>query len=108
MDYLYKAQVVGVYDGDTITVDIDLGMDTWKKNVKLRLARIDTPEVRGQEKERGKEVRDYVRDLILNKEVTIKTLKDATGKYGRYIAEVVVDGINLNDHLIEQGMAEEY
>ena len=108
MDYLYKALVVGVYDGDTITVDIDLGMSTWKKNVKLRLARVDTPEIRGEEREQGLQVRDYVRDLILNREVTIKTFKDATGKYGRYIAEVVVDGLNVNDHLIEQGMAVEY
>jgi micrococcal nuclease len=108
MDYTYKALVVGVYDGDTITVDIDLGMDTWKKNVKLRLARIDTPEVRGEEKEEGKRVRDYVRTTILDKEVVIKTSKDKTGKYGRYIAEVLIDGMNLNDHLLELGMATEY
>ena len=108
MNYTYKALVVGVYDGDTITVDIDLGMSTWKKNVKMRLARIDTPELRGDEREDGLRVRDYVRSMILDKHVTIKTIKDATGKYGRYIAEVVVNGENLNDHLIEQGMAEEY
>ena len=108
MDYTYKALVVGVYDGDTITVDIDLGMNTWKKNVKLRLARIDTPEIRGVEKEEGKRVRDYVRVTILDKEVVIKTSKDKTGKYGRYIAEVLIDGMNLNDHLLELGMAIEY
>ena len=108
MDYTYKAHVVGVYDGDTITVDIDLGMDTWKKNVKMRLARIDTPEMRGDEKELGKQVRDYVRGMILDKEVVIKTSKDKTGKYGRYIAEVVVGDINLNDHLVELGMATKY
>jgi micrococcal nuclease len=108
MDYTYKALVVGVYDGDTITVDIDLGMDTWKKNVKLRLARIDTPELRGEEKESGKRVRDYVRVTILNKEVVVKTSKDKTGKYGRYIAEVLIDDMNLNDHLLELNMATEY
>lgn len=108
MDYTYKALVVGVYDGDTITVDIDLGMNTWKRNVKLRLGRIDTPELRGEEKEEGKRVRDYVRATILNKEVVIKTSKDKTGKYGRYIAEVLIDGMNLNDHLLELGMATEY
>jgi len=108
MNYTYRALVVGVYDGDTITVDIDLGMSTWKKNVKLRLARIDTPELRGEEKEEGKRVRDYVRVTILNKEVVIKTSKDKTGKYGRYIAEVLIGGMNLNDHLLELGMATEY
>jgi len=108
MNYIYKAFVTGVYDGDTITVDIDLGMNTWKKNVKLRLAGIDTPEMRGDEKERGKQVRDYVRGLILNKEVVIQTTKDKTGKYGRYLAQVVIDEMNLNDHLLEIGMAIRY
>lgn len=109
MDYTYKAYVVSVYDGDTITVDIDLGMDTWKKNVKLRLARIDTPEVRGEERADGLVARDYVRATILDKEVIVKTSKDKTGKYGRYIAEVILeDGMNLNDHLLELGMAKEY
>jgi micrococcal nuclease len=108
MDYVYKAFVVGVYDGDTITVDIDLGMNTWKKNVKLRLARIDTPEIRGEERARGIDVRDYVRLLVLNKEIEIQTLKDKTGKYGRYLVEVFIGEINLNDHLLEQGMATEY
>ena len=108
MDYKYKAHVVGVYDGDTITVDIDLGMNTWKKNVKLRLARIDTPELRGVEKEAGKVVRDYVRGMLLDKEIVIQTLKDKTGKYGRYIAEVFIEDMNVNDHLLEEGMATEY
>jgi micrococcal nuclease len=111
MDYIYKAHVVGVYDGDTITVDIDLGLDVWRKDIKLRLARIDAPEMRGTERIDGIKVRDYVRSLILNKDVTIQTFKDKTGKYGRYIVEVFVDGmngINLNDHLIEKGMVEEY
>jgi micrococcal nuclease len=108
MNYKYKAFVTGVYDGDTITVDIDLGMNMWKKNVKLRLARIDTPEMRGVEKIAGKQVRDYVRVLILDQEVVIETIKDKTGKYGRYLVEVIVGNMNLNDHLLEIGMATEY
>jgi len=108
MDYTYKAYVTKVYDGDTITVDIDLGMNTWKKDVTLRLARIDTPEVRGKERSQGLQVRDYVRVLILNQEVIIKTTKDKTGKYGRYLAEVVIGNMNLNDHLLELGMATRY
>ena len=108
MDYIYKAHVTDVYDGDTITVDIDLGLNTWIKDVKLRLARIDTPEIRGDEREEGLRVRDYVRDMILDKDVIIQTFKDKTGKYGRYIVEVLIDETNLNDHLLENGMAEEY
>ena len=108
MDYKYKAHVTGVYDGDTITVDIDLGMDMWKKNVKIRLNRIDTPEMRGPEKIVGKQVRDYVRVLVLDQDVVLITIKDKTGKYGRYLAEVIVGDMNLGDHLLELGMATEY
>ena len=109
--YLYKAEVLSNYDGDTITVKIDLGFTTYVKQ-QLRLARIDTPELRGEEKARGQVVRDYVRELIGGKEVYVRTEKDKTGKYGRYIADVFYDNagewINLNDHLLAIGFAEPY
>ncbi len=43
--YLYKAKIISVYDGDTCRVDIDLGLKVWIKNEKLRLLRIDAPEL---------------------------------------------------------------
>lgn len=109
--YLYKAKVKSNYDGDTITVDVDLGFKTYIEQ-KLRMARIDTPELRGAEKARGQMVRDYVRELIQGKEVYIRTEKDTTGKYGRYIADLYYEDagewINLNDHLLAIGFAEPY
>lgn len=106
--YIYKAHVTSVYDGDTITVDMDLGMSTWLHGVKLRLANINTPELRGDERGLGLKARDFVRELILDKDVIIKTDKDHKGKYGRYIAEVIIDDLNLNEHLIEVGLAQPY
>jgi micrococcal nuclease len=50
--YHYRAKVVSVYDGDTCTVDIDLGLHAWVHNEKLRLARINAPENIGLEKPR--------------------------------------------------------
>ena len=46
--YEYRAFVRKVYDGDTITVDIDLGFDVVLKAQKIRLVRINAPEVRGK------------------------------------------------------------
>lgn len=106
--YKYKAIIVSVYDGDTCTADIDLGFGIWMKDQKLRLYGINTPEMRGEEKERGKEVRDYVRQLILGKEVIVETQKDKAGKYGRWLATIWIDDINLNEKLILEGKAEEY
>lgn len=102
----YEAMVTGVYDGDTITVDIDLGMHIVLRKVKLRLARINTPEVRGEERELGLVSREWLRDAVLNKQVTIDTFKDKTGKYGRYIVEVYRLRVNINDALVERGLAE--
>lgn len=103
--YVYKAIVTDVYDGDTVTLDIDLGLNVWARGIKARLARIDTPELRGEERAQGLIVRDYVRSMILDQEVVVKTYKDSTGKYGRYIVEIFVGETNINDHLVENGMA---
>mgnify|MGYP000385880399 CR=1 FL=1 len=108
--YEYKALVTKVYDGDTITVDIELGFGVFFNKQTLRLAYINTPEVRGTEKEQGYISRDRVRELILGKEVIIKTQKDSKGKYGRWIAEVFYNDleVSLNEQLINEGLAERY
>ena len=51
--YQYKAFVTKVYDGDTITVEIDLGFKTSVKGEKIRLSRINAPELRGSSRENG-------------------------------------------------------
>ena len=105
--YHYKAYIKAVYDGDTVTAVVDLGFLHYQE-MKLRLYGIDTPEMRGPEKEQGKIVRDIVRDLILGKEVEIHTRKDKQGKYGRYLATIISEGVNINDWLVENGHAKEY
>lgn len=105
--YKYKAYVESIYDGDTITCEVDLGFKITVKK-KIRLYGINTPEVRGEEKTMGKKVRDYLRSLILHKEIILETVKDKTGKYGRYLATVHYNGMNVNNHLLELGYAEEY
>lgn len=106
----YKARVTAVYDGDTVTVDIDLGLKTAVRGEKLRLHRINAPEVRGAEKESGKVSRDFLRERILGKEILIETIKDKKGKYGRYLAELWLEEngsyININDELVATGHAE--
>jgi len=106
--YTYKAEVTSVYDGDTITATVDLGFRSFRV-MRFRLWGIDTPELRGPEREQGLIVRDIVRAKILGKFVTIKSYKDKTGKYGRYLAEIILeDGTNLNDWLVANGHAVEY
>ena len=51
--YYYAAYVSDVYDGDTFTVDIDLGLGLWRRDQKIRLWKVNTPEVSGEEREEG-------------------------------------------------------
>ena len=106
--YEYKATVIKVYDGDTITVDFDLGFGIVLKKQTIRLFGINTPEVRGAEKATGIVSRDALRQRILGKQVTIKTSKDKKGKYGRWLGEVFVEDENINQWLITEGYAKEY
>lgn len=97
----YKAKVLSVYDGDTITCDIQVGFGIHLTE-KIRVYGIDTPEVRGEEKAEGFIARDAVRDLILNQEVKLET--HGRGKYGRIIADVIIgDTLNLSDWIVSNG-----
>ena len=106
--YEYKAFVRKVYDGDTITVDIDLGFDVVLKNQKIRLSRINAPEIRGDQRPAGLKSRDALRSKIGNKWILIKTKKDKKGKYGRWLADIFLEDKNINDWLMAEGLASEY
>lgn len=111
--YTYKAIVRSVYDGDTFRADLKLGFGIEDKGSKgkgrsFRLYGINTPEVRGVEKEEGKRVRDYVRTILKKgSTIVVHSLRDASGKYGRYLAIVYTEALeeSLNDHLVAKGMA---
>jgi micrococcal nuclease len=118
--YTYEALVTGVYDGDSITVTIYLGFGIEFHNQKIRLARINTPELRGEERESGLISRDALREKILHKQIIITTFKDKKGKYGRYIGDILIEEkedtlnegvtpstlVNINDWLVENGYGE--
>ena len=104
--YKYEAIVLDVYDGDSIKVQIDLGFKIFI-NRRLRLLGLDAPELRGEERQDGLASRDWLRKQILGKKITVHTIKDKRGKYGRYLAKLYIDGeqSSLNDLLIKNGLA---
>tara|TARA_B100000927_G_scaffold288731_1_gene283847 strand:- start:131 stop:547 length:417 start_codon:yes stop_codon:yes gene_type:complete len=105
--YQYPALVINVYDGDTITVNIDLGFGVELKKQKIRLYGINTPEVRGSSRDLGIISRDYVREKILNKNIILQSIKDKKGKYGRWLGIVLIgdEKLNLNKELISKNLA---
>lgn len=113
--YHYIGTVVKAYDGDTCTVQVDLGFKLTAR-IKVRMLGINTPEIRTKdlaEKEKGKEARDYFRLRVLDKKVIIHTQKK--GKFGRWLGTIwLYDenkdsiGESVNDELIRLGYAKAY
>jgi micrococcal nuclease len=100
----YKAHVESVYDGDTVTLDIEVGFDMVLDDAKIRLYGINAPELRGEERPQGIVSRDALRELIDGKEITMKY--HSKGKYFRYVAELFLDTLNVNDWMVRNGYAE--
>ena len=109
--YHYRAKVLEIYDADTIRVELNLGFGLiWRgsdnRGVGIRLFGLNAPEMKGNDKEKGTISRDKLREQILGKEITIKTIKDKSEKYGRYLGIIIKDdGTNINDWLISEGLA---
>lgn len=114
--FIYKCKLIRVIDGDTIEALIDLGFDTWTMRT-IRLINIDTPEIR------TKDLTEKKFGLIAKEEVISilsKTINDENEIYfylqsidydswGRCLGIVeTIDGVNLNEYLLENGFAEEY
>lgn len=104
---VYPGRVVAVYDGDTYTVDVDLGLGVSLTAQKIRLVGVDTPELRGAERPEGLRVRDLVRSRLLDREVLL-ALDGSRGKYGRWLADVLVDGSSTAAWLLRSGLARPY
>ena len=78
--------------------------------ISIRVNGIDTPDIRGKcEKEKydAKQAQQMVADILKDAEqISLKNME--RGKYFRIAADVIVDGENLADMLIETGMAVRY
>ncbi len=111
--YTYKIkEVVSVYDGDTCKLVVDLGFGTYHK-ITCRLNGINTPEVRGDERPEGIKSRDWLRNLLFNTSphrIKIKTHRDKTGKYGRYLIDIYIDenDTSINEIMLKEGLAIAY
>jgi len=98
------------YDGDTITFNLPKLHPIIGEKISIRVNGIDTPEIRGKcEKEKydAKQAKEMVADILKDAEqIVLRNME--RGKYFRIAADVIVDGENLGDMLIEAGMAVRY
>ena len=105
--FFYKATVIEVYDGDTITVDVSLGFSMLLRKLNVRLSGIDTAEMKSKDPELKKKAtaaRDWLREQILGKDVYL----DSAGqdKYGRWLGKIYTQGgVCCNEELVRLGLA---
>ena len=90
--------VVGVADGDTITV-----LDQQKNTYKIRLQGIDAPE---KKQAFGEKSKQSLHDLVHSKQVRIEY--DKEDKYGRIVGKVTVDDVDICLQQLVLGMAWHY
>jgi micrococcal nuclease len=87
-------QVIGIADGDTLTLLVD------KRPVKIRLANIDAPE---RKQAFGTRSRQSLSDLCWGKDATYEVQN--IDRYKRVVGVVKCDGIEVNRAQVERGMA---
>src|SRR5262249_48224820 len=91
----FTGKVVGISDGDTISVVRD------GKGVKVRLYGVDAPE---KAQGFGTQARKFTGDLVFQRDVTV-VVRD-TDRYGRLVGDVLLpDGRSLNQELVRAGLA---
>jgi micrococcal nuclease len=89
-----QGRVVGVHDGDTVTVLVD------KTSVKVRLAEVDAPELK---QDFGMVAKKVLSELVFDKNVQIDVLtKD---RYGRSVGRIWLGEKDVNFLLVSKGAA---
>ena len=111
-DYVYRADVLDVTDGDTLRLDVQCGFYL-KMETHIRLAGLDAPELSTK---KGKEAAEYVRDRLAKaKGIVVKTVKvDIHGRFVGHVFhsfetdrvwKVFTEGVYLNDELLQKKLA---
>lgn len=98
------------YDADTITVDIPGIPPLLGKKISVRVAHIDTPEIKTKdvcEKSAGKTAQRLIEKLLKSSK-RIDLVNVQRDKYFRILADVEVDGKSLKDVLLKNKLAYSY
>lgn len=111
-----SAVVTRVLDGDTVECTVDCLFDIKQADLQIRLYGIDTPETNSTKVElrnAAKAAKARLTELVLNKAVKLTSYKNIdanldTDKFGRYLAIIHLDGVNINQQLITEGYGVEY
>lgn len=107
--YNYRISITKVIDGDTVVADVDLGFRVILRDQRIRLARINAPEMHGESKQQGELSKVALMNKIFGKKVTMRSYKSDREKYGRLLGELYLeDGTCVNDWLVSESLAKAF
>jgi len=106
--YTYAAKVIRIIDGDTAILDFSLGFNVYMAQT-VRIKDFNAKEIRKVKGYTSKDVKEGLKQkakaeeiLPHGKDIIVKTHKDQQGKYGRYIADIIVDGQSFKDIMMDK------
>lgn len=105
-----KSQINSVYDGDTFVVTVPSWHPVVGKKIDIRISGIDTPEMRGScqsEIDLARKAKQYLIDR-LRPATTIELRSLGRDKYFRIDAQLWINGVNISDEMIKNGLARAY
>lgn len=104
----YFAKVLRVIDGDTIIVEFSCPVCCMKSEQRVRLARIDAPELDGPRNPQAAWSKQHLDEMIGGKVVELSICQKWPDRYGRVISEVIIDGVNVSNQMVADGCAKWY
>ena len=103
--HIYPFTLTRVINGDTVEGIVDVGFDLATKQ-RFRLQGVIAPSLRSKDKnelERAKAAKMWLQARLDKKRIIIQSHK--TGKFGKYLATLFVEGSNVNQELLSVGHA---
>lgn len=93
--------VIGITDGDTLKARC--GIPSKYKDVRVRIAAVDTPEMH-PEQPYGREAKEALAAICANKKVKI-TITQKTKSFKRIVGDAECDGVDSGTYLVKNGLA---
>ncbi len=110
--YEYHATFIRAIDGDTVELLIDQGLDNFRK-IQVRLLVVNTKELNSKDpadRLKALNAKAFVEEELTGKRLFVRTIKDRTDGWKRYLAEIYVVGEvdSISTKLLAAGLADLY
>lgn len=104
-----EGYVVKVYDGDTFTIAFFMYGSKVPYRISVRLRGINAAEMLGgtpRKRVKAREAQGFLHSVIFNKMVSLQNV--SFEKYGRLLADVFCNGVNINQLMLDKCYAKSY